>query len=707
MDAYEATRIVFSRIQGLEPENVYKIMGYILLQDHGDQEMIRLAFGPDTLLQSLISKAKKDLALLPQSLSSSSFLSPSNANLPLQISQFNSNNSPSRPAFPSPPAISLHHAPYWGTSHPQPERPLSALSLSLSAHDQLRQANLEEQNYLNYSSNSLQVSANDKLQSPLISFEKLPTYHHEQLNVRDDYQLRDQLSFLNDSSISQNMFTGTDYLYPDMLGYLNGTKLSMDQLHSIPSVNGDQHRPSSIPDVSETAALAWKPCLYFARGYCKHGTNCRFLHGYARQENAVPLSLSSSPTESRSNEDVFQSGSLERLELELQELLRGKRAPVSIASLPQLYYERFGKTLQAEGYLTESQRHGKAGYSLTKLLARLKNTVTLIDRPHGQHAVVLAEDAHKFAAYRSERDDLGGVNPGSRQIYLTFPAESTFTEEDVSNHFRTYGPVQDVRIPYQQKRMFGFVTFVYPDTVKIILNKGNPHYVCGARVLVKPYREKGKVAERKYSERGEHSRYVPANNFDTREYDMHFAPRLFDSSEVIRRHIEEQEQAIELERRRLAELHLVDAQRVRLAESQVSVAASTALVSHALQNQLITNGLLHSEEESKAVEDLNNFPCTDHFGYLLEVLDNNEEDPKHDNNEDQESYGHILPESPFASPIVSNGNKALSNPEKTKNLPPSSLNSVPKTIAAPATSTSDLNKELAPCASMPLWTQSN
>jgi hypothetical protein len=79
-------------------------------------------------------------------------------------------------------------------------------------------------------------------------------------------------------------------------------------------------------------------------------------------------------------DDGLAPGSLERLEMELQELLRGRRAPVSIASLPQLYYERFGKTLQAEGYLTESQRHGKAGYSLTKLLARLKNTVTLIDR---------------------------------------------------------------------------------------------------------------------------------------------------------------------------------------------------------------------------------------------------------------------------------------------------------------------------------------
>lgn len=44
--------------------------------------------------------------------------------------------------------------------------------------------------------------------------------------------------------------------------------------------------------------------------------------------------------------------------------------------------------------------------------------------------------------------------------------------------------------------MFGFVTFVHADTVKTILAKGNPHYVCGARVLVKPYREKSKLVDR-------------------------------------------------------------------------------------------------------------------------------------------------------------------------------------------------------------------
>ena len=41
-----------------------------------------------------------------------------------------------------------------------------------------------------------------------------------------------------------------------------------------------------------------------------------------------------------------------------------------------LYYEKYGRHLQAEGYLAESQRHGKAGFSLTKLL----DSICLVDR---------------------------------------------------------------------------------------------------------------------------------------------------------------------------------------------------------------------------------------------------------------------------------------------------------------------------------------
>lgn len=44
--------------------------------------------------------------------------------------------------------------------------------------------------------------------------------------------------------------------------------------------------------------------------------------------------------------------------------------------------------------------------------------------------------------------------------------------------------------------MFGFVTFVHPETVKLILSRGNPHFICDSRVLVKPYKEKGKVSDK-------------------------------------------------------------------------------------------------------------------------------------------------------------------------------------------------------------------
>ena len=84
MDGYEATRIVFSRIQNLDPENASKIMGLLLIQDHGEKEMIRLAFGPEALVHSVILKARKDLGLTSNS--------PSTPSTPPSPSPFISSN---------------------------------------------------------------------------------------------------------------------------------------------------------------------------------------------------------------------------------------------------------------------------------------------------------------------------------------------------------------------------------------------------------------------------------------------------------------------------------------------------------------------------------------------------------------------------------------------------------------------------------------
>lgn len=67
-------------------------------------------------------------------------------------------------------------------------------------------------------------------------------------------------------------------------------------------------------------------------------------------------------------------------------------------------------------------------------------TVILVSyRPHGQHSVILAEDVPKCMEYIGEKNKHGGFIACSCQIYVTFPADSTFTEQDVSTYFRQGG----------------------------------------------------------------------------------------------------------------------------------------------------------------------------------------------------------------------------------------------------------------------------
>jgi hypothetical protein len=115
--------------------------------------------------------------------------------------------------------------------------------------------------------------------------------------------------------------------------------------------------------------------------------------------------------------------------------------------------------------------------------------------------------------------------------------------------------------------MFGFVTFVYPETVKMILAKGNPHFVCDARVLVKPYKEKGKVPDKYRTkplpmERGEYSPCGTPTGLDSRDpFDLQLGARMFCNTRDMlwRRKMEEQadlQQALELQSRRLMGLQL-------------------------------------------------------------------------------------------------------------------------------------------------------
>ncbi|TVU50660.1 hypothetical protein EJB05_02039, partial [Eragrostis curvula] len=222
------------------------------------------------------------------------------------------------------------------------------------------------------------------------------------------------------------------------------------------AAGGGHRRSFSLSDAE--VAGAWRPCMYFSRGFCKNGSSCRFLHGLPDDDDAAA---------------------------EQREVAAMERAKAMAARPPQFMEPAsfpFSPSPKGPNFLLHQHQQQQQSELQRSAAAMLLGG---------------GEDLSRFSV-RSPRMDrnVDFMTHASRQIYLTFPADSTFSEEDVSNYFSVYGPVQDVRIPYQQKRMFGFVTFVYPETVKIILSKGNPHFVCGARVLVKPYKEKGKVPDR-------------------------------------------------------------------------------------------------------------------------------------------------------------------------------------------------------------------
>ncbi|KAL8555322.1 hypothetical protein ACS0TY_003216 [Phlomoides rotata] len=567
MDAYEATKIVFQRIQTLDPQNASKIMGVLLIQDHGEKEMIRLAFGPESLVHSVILKAKKELNLA-------------------------SSNMPSTPPTPSSPSP-------FSRQNSSSSRMIGALNLP---------SPLSIANSSTFSDYDFQTP--DDFNSPsTMNSAAPPFYAPGEVDLIDELYLQDQLSFLNDASPALGPKT-SDFFYQDLAS-------SPTYPPSWGAVNGlSPHRRScSVSDICIGSddlggGFGWKPCLFYARGYCKNGTSCRFLHGGGggmAADGGVPVG---SPT-----------SKLEMMEQCQELLLRSKSTQ----------QQRLG---------TESQLLASTNfpYSPNKCINYLLQQQQQQLPPDSPRGLMMGDGMHKFGRGRGDF----GLNPaGSRQIYLTFPADSTFKEEDVSNYFSNFGPVQDVRIPYQQKRMFGFVTFDFPETVKLILAKGNPHFVCDARVLVKPYKEKGKIPDkqhRKLERGGEFTGCGSPTGLDSRDpFDIQIGPRMFYNTQDMlwRRKLEEQadlQQAIELQnRRRLMGLQLLDVKHRNTPHHHRALSTPTFFN----QNPPFPEPKQENSSTANQEKDLS---------------DKDDNSPPNESSDSHESLDHNLPDSPFASP---------------------------------------------------------
>ncbi|XP_010544176.1 PREDICTED: zinc finger CCCH domain-containing protein 55-like isoform X2 [Tarenaya hassleriana] len=455
MDSSDIISLLFAKIRPLEPENASKIIGYLLLQDLGKEDLVRLAFGPVTLLQSVCQKAKTHLGL--------------------------SSDTPSTPPpLNAPPSSSPFHN-------------VSSLPGSSSVADDVGDAS----------------RSGDFL---------------------DEQQLSDCLSFLNDSSAKN-----------DEVADPFGSSDSNDDSHF--------HRRSfSASDAclgSEDSGVGYD-YRFSPSGYCDNfdGRGC---YGSPSKMGYI----------NRQQEEMMKMKVAHQ-----QRMAAAQFMSVGVSPLP----------------------HDKG------LDFRLHPRNAHIQQP-GQ----IGEEGPWYGSPgRHERGDFVGdkFNSVARQIYLTFPADSSFTDEDVSSYFSKFGPVQDVRIPFQQKRMFGFVTFVHAETVRTILARGNPHFICDSRVLVKPYKEKGKILERRQQqmERRNFSPCSSPSGIDSTDLsDCHLGPRMFSNrQEKLRREAEQADlqHAIELQRRRFVNLQLPNLENESMYRHQHSLSVGSPLLypSHVNQN---------------------------------------------------------------------------------------------------------------------------
>ncbi|GMI89066.1 hypothetical protein like AT3G21100 [Hibiscus trionum] len=585
MDLCDTTNVLLSKIKVLDPENASKIMGYILIQDLPDRDMLRLAFGPETLLQSLVLKAKAHLGL-----SSNTFSSHLNP-----ISRPNTSNNSQNPLPPLSPNII-------------PRNGFSDFSKKVPS----------------WSPNSSPQS------SPFLSYENIrsgsllasPRTGDSNADLIDENQMSDYFSFLNDSSSSKN---------EDFIGHRRSFSESDACFGTAEEADG-----------FGGLLGGYKPCLYFARGFCKNGDNCKFTHGLGGLADNVDMNgVVGSP--SKMDLLYHQHGEMMRMRAAAHQQRLAAAQLMAGVSSPLPYEKNMNLLLQQH---TEAQRAA---------------------------ALMLGEEICNFSPGRSEMNEFltmglaEKANLASKQIYLTFPADSTFKDEDVSNYFSMFGPVQDVRIPYQQKRMFGFVSFVHSETVKHILARGNPHYICDSRVLVKPYKEKGKVPDKRQYlqqqlERENFSSCSSPLGLDSRDpYDPCVGAKMFYNSPemMMRRVVEEQadlQHAIELQRRRLGNLQLPDFKNDGIHHHQrsLSVGSPVSLPAYSLDSQNIPPSDSVKQEVSKgnggntaaavpvtvnaAEEEELNLACVQKGGV------------ENSKGCHESSMEHALPDSPFASP---------------------------------------------------------
>ncbi|XP_020866465.1 zinc finger CCCH domain-containing protein 55 isoform X4 [Arabidopsis lyrata subsp. lyrata] len=470
MDPGGPTATIIERIITLEPENAFKIIGYFLLQDIEDCDLIQLAFGTDQVLKDLCEKAKSVLGIL-------------NPNL----------------------------------------RPFNPLHQSLSQSSPRNE-------FLDFSRNPNPLSPS--LTSNTFGYN--PDFRHEGSSQQQQQQWSNHFPFAN---LHQRSFSANEPGYQFLPGGL------VDGFGSPGGLGSPSERIS--PNQQQRMIAAHGSPMSNIQGSGQFGVQGREERRYSVSNQ---LYLTFQPESSFTNVDVKTYFS--------------NFGPVVDVSFPYQEQRTFGFVTFANAetvttILAGVRLHIIGGSRVTVKPCKQKETI-----PQKQGSGQFGVQGRQGKRY-----------PASHQLYLTFPPESSFTDEDVSTYFGNFGPVVDVRIPNQERRMFGFVTFANAETVTTVLAQGNSHLIGESAVIVKPYQQKETIPQdsgqqqqlNQLLERENLLHHPRLSGMDPRDQDeSRFGPMMFrNPTQEMRQRRNVQadlQQAIEVEdqRRRLLNLKLPD-----------------------------------------------------------------------------------------------------------------------------------------------------
>lgn len=331
MDISELHKLAFLRVKQMEPQNAGKILGCILLREPDDDEMVQLAYGNDAAVHAKISDAKATLAAIYARCSAHH-----------------------------------HHHHQMGAAAAAGYHTAAAAAAG-ARHHFAAAATAATFGFHYWPEHAAPVPKAQQAEDfSLVDAAAAAAEGH--------YALLPQQQQNHNVLVDEHKHN-----YAAAGGYYYAA--AEDAFHNGGTGAGGGLPPRAAARRANGLSTR-RPCHYFIKGMCKNGQNCHYSHHYSHHHHQVYSAADGFADDGHHSggSGGTTPGALEKLELEIIELLNSRHGqPLSIASLPTLYGERYGKGLQAEGYLTESQRHGKAGFSLTRLLSRLSK-ISIIER---------------------------------------------------------------------------------------------------------------------------------------------------------------------------------------------------------------------------------------------------------------------------------------------------------------------------------------